>query len=307
MTAVDLTVNIGGIKLKNPVTAASGTFGYGLEFQQFYDIQALGGIMVKGTTLEPRAGNPPPRIMETAAGMLNSVGLENPGVDHVIEVVMSKLRDLDLAVMINVSGNTVEEYGLIAKKLDQVKGVAGLEINISCPNVKKGGMAFGTYPHEAAKVVREVREKTKLPLIVKLSPNVTDIVEIAKSVAAVGADAISLINTLLAMAIDINKQKPIFNNIFAGLSGPAIKPIALRMVWQVSQAVKLPVIGMGGITSAADAIEFMLAGASAVSIGAGNFVNPCLALEVIAGIEAYCQEKGINQVQDLVGAAWKNN
>ncbi|MFA5537557.1 MAG: dihydroorotate dehydrogenase, partial [Bacillota bacterium] len=197
--------------------------------------------------------------------------------------------------------------GLIAEKLDQVKGVAGLEINISCPNVKKGGMAFGTYPHEAAKVVREVREKTKLPLIVKLSPNVTDIVEIAKSVAAVGADAISLINTLLAMAIDINKQKPIFNNIFAGLSGPAIKPIALRMVWQVSQAVKLPVIGMGGITSAADAIEFMLAGASAVSIGAGNFVNPCLALEVIAGIEAYCQEKGINQVQDLVGAAWKNN
>lgn len=307
MTAVDLTVNIGGIKLKNPVTAASGTFGYGLEFQQFYDIQALGGIMVKGTTLEPRAGNPPPRIMETAAGMLNSVGLENPGVDHVIEVIMPQLRDLDLAVMINVSGNTVEEYGLIAEKLDQVKGVAGLEINISCPNVKAGGMAFGTYPHEAAKVVREVREKTKLPLIVKLSPNVTDIVEIAKSVAAVGADAISLINTLLAMAIDINKQKPIFNNIFAGLSGPAIKPIALRMVWQVSQAVKLPVIGMGGITSAADAIEFMLAGASAVSIGAGNFVNPCLALEVIAGIEAYCQEKGINQVQDLVGAAWKNN
>lgn len=307
MAQVDLITKIGGITLKNPVTTASGTFGYGLEFQQFYDIQTLGGIMVKGTTLLPRAGNPPPRVIETPAGMLNSVGLENPGVDYLIEKIMPQLRELDLAVIINISGNTVEEYGQMAEKIDGVPGVAGLEINVSCPNVQAGGMAFGTCPIEASKVVKIVREKTKLPLIAKLSPNVTDIAEIAKSVEAAGADAISLINTLLGMAIDVKTQKPVLANVFGGLSGPAVKPVALRMVWQVSQAVAVPVIGMGGITSATDAIEFLLAGATAVSIGCGNFVNPYLALEVIEGIENYCLERGINRVEELIGAAWKNN
>lgn len=307
MAVVDLNAKIGNVILKNPVTTASGTFGYGLEFQRFYDIQSLGGIMVKGTTLKPRAGNPPPRVIETPAGMLNSVGLENPGVDYLIEKIMPQLQNLDLAIFINISGNTAEEYGQVAEKLDEIPGVAGLEINVSCPNVKAGGMAFGTCPIEAAKVVKTVREKTKLPLIAKLSPNVTDIVEIAKSVEAVGADAISLINTLLGMAIDVKTQKPILANIFGGLSGPAVKPVALRMVWQVSQGVNIPVVGMGGISSATDAIEFILAGATAVSIGTGNFVNPLLALEVIEGIKVYCEEKGINQVQELVGAAWKNN
>jgi dihydroorotate dehydrogenase (NAD+) catalytic subunit len=305
MAKVDLTVDLGGLKLKNPVLTASGTFGYGLEFQQFYDIRRLGGITVKGTTLKPRAGNPPPRVVETPAGMLNSVGLENPGVDHVITEIMPQLADLDLAVLVNISGNTVEEYGIMAGKLNDVPGVAALEVNISCPNVKAGGLAFGTCPTQAAQVIRAVRRETDLPVIAKLSPNVTDIVTIAQSVEAAGANAVSLINTLLGMAIDIESQKPVLANIFGGLSGPAVKPVALRMVWQVSQSVGIPVIGMGGIVSAEDAVEFLLAGASAVAVGVGNFVNPHLAVEIVDGIEAYCQRKGFTGVSQLTGLAWK--
>lgn len=304
MTKVDMAVALGGLKLKNPVLTASGTFGYGLEFQQFYDIQKLGGIVVKGTTLKPRAGNPPPRVVETAAGMLNSVGLENPGVDYVIEEIMPKLAPLDVAVIVNISGNTVEEYGLLAAKLDPVPGVAGLEVNISCPNVKAGGLAFGTCPVQAAQVVKAVRQATRLPVIAKLSPNVTDVVAIAKSVEEAGADAVSLINTLLGMAIDIEQKRPVLANTFGGLSGPAIKPVALRMVWQVSQGVSIPVIGMGGIMSVEDALEFLMAGASAVAIGAGNFVNPYLALEIVEGLESYCQREGVAKVRELTGLAW---
>ncbi|HHW07932.1 MAG TPA: dihydroorotate dehydrogenase [Clostridia bacterium] len=304
MSKVDMTVDIGGLKMKNPVLTASGTFGYGLEFQRFYDIQLLGGIVVKGTTLKPRAGNPPPRVVETAAGMLNSVGLENPGVDHLIEHIMPKLAPLDLAVIINISGNTVEEYGLLAEKLDRVPGVKGLEVNISCPNVKAGGLAFGTCPTQAAAVIRAVRQATRLPVIAKLSPNVTDIVSIARSVEEAGADAVSLINTLLGMAIDIKQKKPVLANTFGGLSGPAIKPVALRMVWQVSRAVKIPVIGMGGIVSVEDALEFLMAGASAVAVGAGSFVNPYLALEIVRGLESYCRTEGVASVRQLTGLAW---
>lgn len=307
MTKVNMTVNLGGLKLKNPVLTASGTFGYGLEFQKFYDIQSLGGIVVKGTTLKPRAGNPPPRVVETAAGMLNSVGLENPGVDYVIEEIMPKLAPLDVAVIVNISGNTVEEYGLLAGKLDPVPGVAGLEVNISCPNVKAGGLAFGTCPVQAAQVVKAVRQATRLPVIAKLSPNVTDVVAIAQSVEEAGADAVSLINTLLGMAIDIEQKKPVLANTFGGLSGPAVKPVALRMVWQVSQGVSIPVIGMGGIMSVEDALEFLMAGASAVAIGAGNFVNPYLALEIVEGLESYCQRQGVANIRELTGLAWPKN
>lgn len=305
MSGIDLTVDLGGLKLKNPVLTASGTFGYGLEMQQFIDLQRLGGIMVKGTTLKPRAGNPPPRVVETPAGMLNSVGLENPGVEHVIEKVLPRLAGLDVAVIVNISGNTVEEYGILAGKLNGVPGVAALEVNISCPNVKAGGLAFGTCPHQAAEVVKAVRRETSLPVIAKLSPNVTDIVSIAQSVEEAGADAVSLINTLLGMAIDSEAQRPVLANVFGGLSGPAVKPVALRMVWQVSQKVQIPVIGMGGIMSAADAIEFMLAGAHAVAIGVGNFVNPCLALAIIDGLASYCQRKGYTKISQLTGLAWK--
>lgn len=305
MTKVNLGVKLGNLKLKNPVMTASGTFGYGLEFQQFYDIQSLGGIVVKGTTLEPRAGNPPPRLAETPAGMLNSVGLENPGVDYVIKEIMPQLANLDLAVIVNISGNTIEEYGLLAQKLNNVPGVAGLEVNISCPNVKAGGMAFGTCPIQAAEVIKIAREQTDLPLIAKLSPNVTDVVGIARSVEEAGADVISLINTLLGMAIDLAGKKPVLANVMGGLSGPAVKPVALRMVWQVSQAVKLPIIGMGGITSTEDALEFILAGASAVSVGTGSLVNPKLALEIVEGLEIYCQQEGLSQIKDLIGLAWK--
>lgn len=306
MTKTNMQVKLGELELKNPVMTASGTFGYGLEFREFYDIQKLGGIMVTGTTLEPRQGNPPPRIVETPGGMLNSVGLENPGVDYVVQEILPQLAQLDLAVIVNISGNTVEEYELLAQRLDQIPGVAGLEVNISCPNVKAGGMAFGTCPSQAATVIDKVRQITTLPVIAKLSPNVTDIVKIALAVERAGADAISLINTLLGMAIDIEEQKPVLANVVGGLSGPAIKPVALRMVWQVSQAVNLPVIGMGGITSTEDAVEFILAGASAIAVGTGNFINPYLAKEIVSGLENYCSLRGINNINDIVGKAWSN-
>ncbi|NLW17508.1 MAG: dihydroorotate dehydrogenase [Firmicutes bacterium] len=298
--AVDLSVNIGSLKLKNPVLTASGTFGYGLEFRNFGDLSALGGVVVKGTTLEPRAGNPPQRIVETAAGMLNSIGLENPGVDHFLAHYLPQLRDLGVTTVVNLAGNTVEEYCQLAARLQQ-PGIAALELNISCPNVKAGGMAFGTSEAAVHEVVEQVRRHCQLPLIVKLSPNVTDIARMAQVAEAAGADAISLINTLLGMAVDIRTRRPVLGNMVGGLSGPAIKPVALRMVWQVAQAVKVPVIGMGGIMSAEDAIEFLLCGASAVQIGAANFVEPTTAWRVIDGIAAYLAEQGMTSVQELIG------
>lgn len=303
MAKPNLAVNIGGVPMKNPVTTASGTFGFGQEYDSFFDINLLGAVVVKGTTLLPKEGNPTPRIVETPAGILNSIGLQNPGVDYVISHYVPYFNTLELPVIVNISGSTVEEYALVAEKLDQAGGVAGLEVNISCPNVKQGGMAFGSDPSMAAEVTAAVKAATKLPVIVKLSPNVTDIVKVAEAVAKAGADGLSLINTLLGMAIDINTRRPILGNIMGGLSGPAIKPVAVRAVWQVYQAVSLPIIGMGGIATAEDALEFILAGASAVAVGTANFVNPKAAVEIVAGIESYLEQQGIDDIRDLIGAA----
>lgn len=298
----NLAVEVAGIKFKNPVLTASGCYGFGQEYNRLYDISRLGGIMTKGTTLEPRLGNPTPRLAETPAGILNSIGLQNPGIDRVIEEEIPWLRQFNVAIIANISGYSFDEFEEMATRLDGVPGVDALEINISCPNVKGGGMAFGTDPNTAALVVKRVRAKTKLPLIVKLSPNVTDITEIARAVESEGADAVSLINTILGMAIDIKNRRPVLANVLGGLSGPAVKPVAVRMVYQVSKAVKVPIIGMGGITSFEDAIEFMLAGASAVAIGAGNFVNPFTPLEVITGLEEWLDKEGIKDIRELVGA-----
>lgn len=296
----DLSVNLAGLQMKTPVMTASGTFGFGTEFADFMDLNELGAVVVKGTTLHPRSGNQGVRIAETPAGMLNCIGLENPGSDVFINEILPKLREYDFPVIVNMSGSTVEEYGILAEKLS-VDGVAALELNISCPNVKEGGIAFGTRPDSAAAVVRKVKAHTHLPVIAKLSPNVTDIVEMAKAVEGAGADIISMINTLLGMVIDTRTWKPVLGNVVGGLSGPAVKPVAVRMVWQVAQAVNVPIIGMGGITTAEDAIEFLLAGASAVSIGTANFVNPAVAMEVTRGINDYLDARGLASVQDLVG------
>lgn len=295
-----LSVNIAGIQMKTPVMTASGTFGFGLEYSDFVDLNQVGAIVVKGTTLLPKVGNSGRRIAETPAGMMNCIGLENPGVDEFITTTMPKLKNYEAPVIVNISGNTVEDYGELAAKLDK-SGIAGLELNISCPNVKQGGIAFGTCPDSAAEVVREVKKKTSLPVIVKLSPNVTDIVLMAKAVEAAGADAISLINTLLGMAIDIKTWRPVLGNTVGGLSGPAVKPVAVRMVYQVSKAVQVPIIGMGGIMTAEDAIEFLLAGASAVAVGTANFVNPYVSVEVAEGIKNYLTNRGLKQVSELVG------
>ncbi|WP_414714993.1 dihydroorotate dehydrogenase [Sporomusa sp.] len=297
-----LSVDIAGIKMKTPVMTASGTFGFGLEYSDFVDLNQVGAVVVKGTTLAPKAGNSGRRMAETPAGMLNSIGLENPGVEELVTQIMPKLAKYQVPVIVNISGNTVEEYGELAARLNQ-SGVAGLEVNISCPNVKQGGIAFGTCPDSAAEVVKAVKAKTNLPVIVKLSPNVTDIVLMAKAVEAAGADAVSLINTLLGMAIDIRTWRPVLGNTVGGLSGPAVKPVAVRMVWQVAKAVNVPVIGMGGIMTAADAIEFMLAGASAVAVGTANFVNPYVSVEVAEGIKGYLAERGLQHVGELVGQA----
>lgn len=295
-----LAVNIAGIKMKTPVMTGSGTFGFGKEYSDFVDLNKIGAIVVKGTTLLPRPGNKGRRIAETPAGMLNSIGLENPGVEEFLKNILPDLAEYDVPIIVNVSGNTVEEYGELAALLT-VPGVAGLELNISCPNVKEGGIAFGTNCNSAAAVVAMAKRNTDLPVIVKLSPNVTDIVGMAQAVEQAGADAISLINTLLGMAIDIHKWRPVLGNIVGGLSGPAVKPIAVRMVWQVAQAVQVPIIGMGGIVTAEDAIEFMLAGASAVAVGTGNFVNPCATQSVAEGIQDYLEKRGLSTVQELVG------
>ena len=295
-----LAVDIAGIKMKTPVMAASGTFGFGSEYSDFVDLNKIGAVVVKGTTLLPRAGNKGRRIAETPAGMLNSIGLENPGVEEFLTTILPNLAQYDVPIIVNISGNTVEEYGELAKILT-VPGIAGLELNISCPNVKEGGIAFGTQCSSAAAVVEMAKRNTSLPVIVKLSPNVTDIVEMAQAVEQAGADAISLINTLLGMAIDIHKWKPVLGNVVGGLSGPAVKPIAVRMVWQVAQAVHVPIIGMGGIVTGEDAIEFMLAGASAVAVGTGNFVNPCATQAVADEIRHYLKKRNLSSVNQLVG------
>jgi len=296
-----LATNVAGIHMASPVMTASGTFGFGEEFADFLDLHALGAVVVKGTTLKPRRGNDGVRITETPAGMLNCIGLENPGVEVFLQNILPRIEKYHMNVIVNISGSTVEEYGQLAAMLD-VPGVAGIELNVSCPNVKEGGIIFGTDPKAAAAVVAEAKRHTKKPVILKLSPNVTDIVLLAKAVEAAGADAISLINTLLGMAIDIRSQRPVLGNITGGLSGPCIKPVALRMVWQAAQAVQIPIIGMGGISSAEDAVEFLLAGASAVSIGTANFVDPGIAASISAGIDAYLEERGIRNVAEIVGA-----
>ncbi|HWQ30917.1 MAG TPA: dihydroorotate dehydrogenase, partial [Negativicutes bacterium] len=279
---VDMSVNIAGIKMKNPVMTASGTYGFGREYAKFYDLSRLGGIVVKGLTLEPREGNKPPRIAETPAGMLNSVGLQNPGVEYFLERELPFLRQYDVAVIANIAGNTVEEYCKMTSRIGS--SVDGIELNISCPNVKEGGVAFGTKCESVYNITRKVKDLCEVPLIVKLSPNVTDIKEIALAAQEGGADALSLINTLLGMSIDIKTRKPVLANTVGGLSGPAVKPVAVRMVWQVAQAVSIPVVGMGGISTWQDAVEFMLAGAAAVSVGTANFVNPYAPLEIADGI-----------------------
>ena len=295
-----LSTEIAGIKMKNPVMTASGTFGFGLEFNDFLDLNQVGAVVVKGTTLQPRSGNAGVRIAETPSGMLNSIGLENPGCDAFINKILPKLKKYDVPVIVNMSGSTVEEYGVLANKLT-VDGVSGLELNISCPNVKDGGIAFGTNKESATAVVREVKKNTNLPVIAKLSPNVTDIVDMAKAIEAAGADAISLINTLLGMAIDLKTRKPILGNIVGGLSGPAVKPIALRMVWQVANAVKVPIIGMGGVMNTEDALEFMLAGASAIAVGTANFINPSVAVTVAQGMEHYLKQEKLTHVSQVIG------
>lgn len=299
----DLSVNIGRLRLKNPVLVASGTFGYGREYAGTVPLSKLGGIMTKGTSLEPWPGNPPPRLAETPAGMLNAIGLQNPGVDHFLNIDLPWLIQHDATVIVNLAGKTVQEYALAAERLDGQPGVAAIELNISCPNVKEGGIAFGTDPRLAAEVVQAVRRATGLPLIVKLSPNVTSVVEIAQAVEAAGADAFSLINTLLGMAIDVRRRRPVLGNVFGGLSGPAVKPVALRMVWQVAGASRLPIIGMGGIVTPEDALEYVMAGATAVALGTAVFRDPSAPLRVIEGLERFCTENSVPRLSDLVGAA----
>ena len=288
----DLTTKIGKMTMKNPVMTASGTFGYGIEYADFMDISAIGGIIVKGTTVQPREGNPYPRMAETPAGMLNAVGLQNKGVDYFIQHIYPEIRDTQTNMIVNVSGSSVDTYVDCAERLVPLEHVPAIELNISCPNVKQGGMSFGINTTSAAEVVRAVRKVYPKVLIVKLSPNVTDITEIARAVESEGADAVSLINTLLGMAIDVEKREPLLSTVTGGLSGPCIKPIAVRMVWQTARAVQIPVIGIGGIASWQDAVEFLLAGATAVQIGICNFIDPTISLKIIAGINDYCNRHG---------------
>jgi dihydroorotate dehydrogenase (NAD+) catalytic subunit len=297
----NLSVKIKDLVLKNPVMTASGTFGYGEEFADFFDISTLGGIIVKGTTGSKREGNPYPRMAETASGMLNAVGLQNKGVDAFISDIYPRIKNINTHIIVNVSGSTIDEYVMVASKLNDLEAIPAIELNISCPNVKEGGMAFGTSCLSAIAVTEAVRKAYQKTLIVKLSPNVTNISEMALAVESAGADAVSLINTLLGMAINAEDRKPILSTITGGLSGPAIKPIALRMVWQVAKAVKIPIIGLGGIMKATDAIEFMLAGATAVQIGTANFIDPAVCAKIIDGMEDYLIRHKINDVNELIG------
>lgn len=296
-----LNVKVGGLDLKNPVLTASGTFGYGLEFADFIDLNRLGGFIVKGTTLHPREGNDYPRMAETPSGMLNCVGLQNKGVDYFCEHIYPQLKDIDSNVLVNVSGSSPEDYAECAARIDALDHIPGIELNISCPNVKDGGMAFGVTCEGAASVVRAVRQRYHKTLIVKLSPNVTDIASIAKAVEAEGADSVSLINTLMGMSIDIERRKSRLSIGTGGLSGPCVKPVALRMVWQVARAVNIPVVGLGGIMNAADAIEFLLAGATAVEIGTANFIDPTTTIRVIDGMNEWLDSHGVKDVHEIIG------
>ncbi|MBQ8361966.1 MAG: dihydroorotate dehydrogenase [Bacteroidaceae bacterium] len=297
----DLSVNIGNLNLKNPVMTASGTFGYGVEFEDFVDLEQIGGIIVKGTTLNHREGNPYPRMAETPSGMLNAVGLQNKGVDYFVKKIYPKIKNINTSMIVNVSGSDIESYVKTAERINELENIPAIELNISCPNVKQGGMAFGVTPDGAAEVVSAVRKAYDKTLIVKLSPNVTNIAEIARAVEAAGADSVSLINTLLGMAIDAEKRKPILSTITGGMSGAAVKPIALRMVWQVAQAVKIPVIGLGGIMNWRDAVEFLLAGATAIQIGTANFIDPAITVKVAQGIDDYLNRHGFTSVKDIIG------
>ncbi len=302
LSTPNMAVSIGGgIVLKNPVMTASGTFGYGEEFSSHIDLSRLGGIVVKGLSLRPRAGNRPPRIMETSAGMLNAIGLENVGVEAFIAEKMKFLRTLGTAIVANIFGDTPKEYGSVAERLNDVEGVTALEVNISCPNVKTGGVDLGADPVMAGKVTRIVRKATDLPIIVKLTPNVTDIGVVARSVEEAGADALSLINTLKGMSVDIESRRPHLGNITGGLSGPAVKPVALRMVWEAVRAVSIPVIGIGGIMNHEDALEFLITGASAVQVGTANFINPAATIDIIEGMERWLENRGIADVNQIVG------
>lgn len=297
----DLTTKLGTLQLKNPVMTASGTFGYGTEHLDFMDLSRIGGILVKGTTLRERQGNDYPRMAETASGMLNAVGLQNKGTQYFIDHIYPNIKDYDTSIFVNVSGSTVEEYVKISEMINELDQIPGIELNISCPNVKEGGMAFGVSCPLASEVVRAVRKVYKKELMVKLSPNVTDIVEIAQAIEYEGADSLSVINTLLGMAVDAKTRKPVLSTITGGLSGPAIKPIALRMVWQVANAVKIPVVGLGGIMNATDAIEFLLVGASAIQVGTANFIDPAISVKIVDGINEYLDNNGFKSVSEIVG------
>ncbi|MBT0666416.1 dihydroorotate dehydrogenase [Geobacter pelophilus] len=302
MTTPNLSVEIAGIKLRNPVMTASGTFGYGAEFAPYMSLEKIGAIVTKGLSMKPKAGNPTPRIVETPGGMLNAIGLQNVGIEAFKAEKVPFLRTIATPVIVNLYGNTLEEYGELTEIIDTIPEVAGIEVNISCPNVKQGGIVFGTDPKAAFEVVSLVRESTLKPVIVKLSPNVTDVVVMAQACVDAGADALSLINTLTGMAIDLQKRRPILANITGGLSGPAIKPVALRMVWQVAKAVQVPLIGIGGIMTATDALEFILAGATAVQVGTANFLDPSAAATIAAGIEEWLVANGVSDIRDLIGA-----
>jgi len=300
-TKPDLSVDFAGIRLKNPVLTASGTFGYGEEFADFVDLNRLGGVIVKGISLKPIKGNPPPRIWETPSGMLNAIGLENPGVDVFLAGKLPYLRKYDTAVIVNMFGYSLDEYVAVAERLDSAQGISGIEVNISCPNVKAGGMAFGTDLKATFELLSAIRKATRLPLIAKLSPNVTDVTAFARAAQDAGCDGLSLINTLLGMAIDVRCRKPRLANCTGGLSGPAVRPVAVRMVWQTARAVPLPIIGMGGILTGEDALEFILAGASAIAVGTANFVNPRATLDVLDGMTAIMREQGVRTVRELIG------
>ncbi|MBP5642630.1 MAG: dihydroorotate dehydrogenase [Bacteroidales bacterium] len=298
---VKTEIRLKGLTLKNPVMTASGTFGYGEEYADFVDLSELGGIIVKGTTLHHREGNPYPRMAETPMGMLNCVGLQNKGVDYFIETIYPRIRHFDTNVLVNVSGSNIDDYVMAAAKIDALEDIPAIELNVSCPNVKQGGMAFGVTCSGIEQVVRAVREVYHKHLMVKLSPNVTNIAEIALAAESTGADSVSLINTLLGMAIDAETRKPVLSMVTGGLSGACVKPVALRMVWQVAKAVKIPVIGLGGISSATDAIEFLLAGASAIQIGTANFIDPAISAKVVKGIVEYCERQGVDDIHELIG------
>jgi len=299
----DLTTHLGPLTLRNPVVTASGTFGFGQEYAPFVSLSRLGAITTKATTLLPREGNPGPRVTETPAGMLNAIGLQNPGVEAFIQTKLPFLSGLDTLVIVNIAGESIDDYVALASRLDETPGVHALELNVSCPNVRHGGMQFGTSDTTIRELVSQVRAVTKLPLVTKLSPNVTDIVAMARAAVEAGSDILSLINTLVGLAIDVGKRRPVLANVTGGLSGPAIRPVALRMVWQVYSELKVPIIGMGGVMTARDALEFLLAGATAVGIGTANFVSPTAATDVIDGLHDYCERSGVGSISELIGAA----